>query len=1203
MKISALYFFISLLFSASLSGQIVSFLDGSATSDGHDRLVYDASLGNAELLDEDLIYAHLGLVTDNPTGLNWTYVVGNWGQDDGIGKMTRVPGSQSKWEIIFYDGLYDYFGIDSTVTAFRMAAVFRSADGSIKGTAPAGAYEWGIIASNLDYYIDLVTDDFLHLISSGKESIFVPADSYHSVTALASSDLDSLFISVYYQDNPIADTTFLGVSTATITFRVAESGIYQIRAGGKLGNTKLSDTLEINLIAVPPSETLALPDDLLPGINYHKNDPTKATLVLEAPYKDFVYVIGDFNDWTALPEYQMYKTPDGKLFWVEINNLTADQDYVFQYLVDGDIYIGDPYTEQVADPWNDTKIPEDIYPHLPAYTKTNQGMASVLRTGQSEFQWDSSEDNWIRPDENHLVIYELLLRDFVEKHDWQTLTDTLDYFGSLGIDAIEVMPFNEFEGNSSWGYNPAYYFAPDKYYGPKEDIKKFVQEAHKRGIAVIMDVVLNHAYGQNPMVKLYFDHQTNTPAADNPWFNRDYVGPYQWGYDWNHESEATERFVDRFCDHWLREYHLDGFRFDFTKGMTNQEINGSIEAYDPSRIAILDRMGKAIQNNHPGAYMILEHWSTPREESELADLGFKMWSNRSYDYVPAALGTPRSPIRDMERTSHVQYYNSHDENRLPEHILSEGHKKDDYDTREYPIMYERAKQIAAFTFLHPGPKMMWQFDEVAYDIDINFDGRLGEKPLPWGDGSLDYYSDEGRLKIKEVFSALMALRNNIKPQKLATAKTNHKYHTVTPVYKYDTDSIDLILFGNFGLTTRSVTVDLSGSDSWYDYFFTDSISAATTEYTVELSPGEWHVFTSQKMPGQSMGLVSVFENPFTVSPTSFTLEDELNITFDLNKATIKGNAESFLSDEEIYLVTSLSTDNSFLESTTRMISMSPVSDNPNMWMVSLTPGTFFDIVEDTEYSEIGMFVTSKDGMAEAYGFLGDTVFFDFSTGVDMVTVSPGTWDSTDEITIRFDASQGFGELRGADKVYVHSSAFTEDTSPLSQGWNYVVGNWGQDDGVGEMTKVEGEQDMWEIVLTPKEYYNLGDKPSHWLGLVFRNADGSKKGTQSPGEFTQGFVHTNFDVFIQNGKVTSNTSLWDVSFSLYPSPTRHNFKVVTPDKQRPDLLRLIDLNGRTVWSSEASTSNEYKLPDLVNGVYRLVLYKDSKMTSLPLVISH
>ena len=207
-------------------------------------------------------------------------------------------------------------------------------------------------------------------------------------------------------------------------------------------------------------------------------------------------MVGDFTDWQPNDNFLMKKTPDGELHWLEVNNLIAQQEYVFQYWVEGEIKIGDPYADKVADPWNDQWIDAATYPNLPPYDKTEYGIATVLQTGQTEYQWAPSEDTWERPDIDHLVIYELLVRDFIETHSWEDLEDTLSYIKNLGVDAIELMPFNEFEGNESWGYNPSYYFAPDKYYGTKDELKHFIQTCHQHGLAVIQDMVLNHAFGQ-----------------------------------------------------------------------------------------------------------------------------------------------------------------------------------------------------------------------------------------------------------------------------------------------------------------------------------------------------------------------------------------------------------------------------------------------------------------------------------------------------------------------------------------------------------------------------------------------------------------------------------------------------------------------------------------------------------------------------------
>ena len=239
------------------------------------------------------------------------------------------------------------------------------------------------------------------------------------------------------------------------------------------------------------------------GINY--NSSSSVTLVLHAPYKNYVFVTGDFTDWLAREKGYMKRTPDGERYWVQIDGLLPGKEYRFQYLVDTSLYIAEPYSDKVLDPDNDQYITSSTYPHLIPYPKdTASGIVSVLQTSQVPYSWKTT--GYQAPSKSNLVIYELLVRDFTANHDYKTLIDTLGYLNNLGVNAIELMPINEFEGNISWGYNPSFYFAPDKYYGPKNDLKAFIDSCHNRGIAVIMDMVLNHCFGQSPFVQLYLDH-------------------------------------------------------------------------------------------------------------------------------------------------------------------------------------------------------------------------------------------------------------------------------------------------------------------------------------------------------------------------------------------------------------------------------------------------------------------------------------------------------------------------------------------------------------------------------------------------------------------------------------------------------------------------------------------------------------------------
>ena len=111
-----------------------------------------------------------------------------------------------------------------------------------------------------------------------------------------------------------------------------------------------------------------------------------------------------------------------------------------------------------------------------------------MHPGSPAYNWQNT--NFTAPENKNLLIYELLVRDFVQKRNYQTLIDTLGYLDKLGINAIELMPPGEFENNESWGYNPSFHMALDKYYGTPEKFKEFVDSCHGRGIAVIVDMVL-----------------------------------------------------------------------------------------------------------------------------------------------------------------------------------------------------------------------------------------------------------------------------------------------------------------------------------------------------------------------------------------------------------------------------------------------------------------------------------------------------------------------------------------------------------------------------------------------------------------------------------------------------------------------------------------------------------------------------------------
>jgi 1,4-alpha-glucan branching enzyme len=655
----------------------------------------------------------------------------------------------------------------------------------------------------------------------------------------------------------------------------------KIAAVTNLGATKW-DSVIVNFVENPEIVEQPLPAGMVDGINYH-TDPTKVTLSLFAPYKKFVYLLGDFNNWTVSAEYFMKRdsvNADSVRWWLTLSGLIPEKEYAFQYFIDDEIRIADPYADKVLDPWNDPYISNDVYPNLIDYpTGKTTEIVSVLQTGQKDYEWEV--ENFNKPEPEKLVIYELLIRDFIQKHNYKTLIDTLSYLKKLGVNAVELMPVNEFEGNSSWGYNPSFYFALDKYYGPKEDFKAFVDACHSQGIAVILDMVLNHSYGQSPLVRLYNEGLYGKPTVQNPWYN--ITSPnqtYSWGYDFDHEAEATRRLVDRVNKYWITEYKIDGFRFDFTKGFTNTPGDGS--RYDASRINILKRMADAIWSVDENTYIILEHLSENAEEAVLANYGMMMWGNLNHSYNEAAMGWHKSGASygqsdfswgyyksrsGWTKPNLITYMESHDEERLMYKNKQYGNSSGNYSIKDEATALQRQKLVGAFFFTLPGPKMIWQFGELGYDYCIDYNDRVGEKPIKW-----DYLSDENRNKLYRTWAALIQLRNENEVFTNGSSLVNLDLEKEVKTIKLSGTGLNALIVGNFDVVQQDVNLSFVHAGKWYDFFSGEELTITDSHTHFSYAPGEFHIYTDQKLFTPDEDLLTAIEpSEETVKKKAFQL--------------------------------------------------------------------------------------------------------------------------------------------------------------------------------------------------------------------------------------------------------------------------------------------------------------------------------------------
>jgi glycosidase len=465
----------------------------------------------------------------------------------------------------------------------------------------------------------------------------------------------------------------------------------------------------------------------------------------------------------------------------------------------------------------------------------------------------------------------LLVRDFISARNFQVLKDTLNYLVTLGVNAIELMPFNEFEGNESWGYNPDFYFAPDKYYGTKDMLKAFIDACHENGIAVIQDMVLNHSCGQSPLCQLYWDAAVPGPSADNPWFNPDqngsqpgYQGKHPFGvcYDVNHESVYTQKWVDDILKYWNQEYKIDGWRFDLSKGFT-QTYSGDDVAlwghYDQSRINNLNRISDEIRSVDPNVILILEHFADQSEEQVLSADGFYLWSNSNYNYAQCAMGySSSSDISWVSYKSHgftdphaVGFMESHDEERVMYKVITYGNYNSTYNVRPLDSALNRIKQAACFFIPVPGPKMIWQFGELGYDYSIQYGGsNVSPKPIKW-----EYFTFGPRKWLYNFYAALIDLKHSY--DVFQTTDFLMSVSSLKKSVRLNDPAMNVCILGNFDITAGDQTPSFQHTGWWYDYFTGDSLNVTDVNAQLHLEPGEYRFYTDVKLPAPELGNVGI----------------------------------------------------------------------------------------------------------------------------------------------------------------------------------------------------------------------------------------------------------------------------------------------------------------------------------------------------------
>ena len=451
-----------------------------------------------------------------------------------------------------------------------------------------------------------------------------------------------------------------------------------------------------------------------------------------APHADGVWVVGDFNGWNndANPLERQ-----GDYWYADVPGARPGQGYKLRLVGSGQEFFRiDPYARQV----------------------TNSVGNGVIYDHDS-FDWQG--DNFSRPSQNEWVIYETHVGSFASAEGTlEQVQEKIGHFLHLGVNAVQLMPVAEFAGDKSWGYNPAHLFAVESSYGGPDALKTFVREAHKNGIAVILDVVYNH-FGPSDLDLWRFDGWSENDKGGIYFYN-DYRSSTPWGDTRpDYGREEVRNFIRDNALMWLRDYHIDGLRYDMTLYM--RSINGSGAMDVPEGWELTRWMNDQIRAELPDRILIAEDLQGWSMVTSLAPDGagfHSQWDARFVHPIRAALTTQDDANRSMpsvaeavtysygDAFARVIYTESHDEvangkARVPQEV----------DANDPTGWYAQKRSTigAALTLTSPGIPMLFQGQEF-----LQGDYFRDDVPLDWAQND-DFQG------IVRLYLGLIRLRRNL----------------------------------------------------------------------------------------------------------------------------------------------------------------------------------------------------------------------------------------------------------------------------------------------------------------------------------------------------------------------------------------------------------------------------------------------------------
>ena len=541
-----------------------------------------------------------------------------------------------------------------------------------------------------------------------------------------------------------------------------------------------------------------VPAGISDGLNM---DGNQITIALYAPDKEFVSVKGSWN--TAFPNGELMYLSGDTLWWYETT--LENGQYNYQYNIEGLKNLADPWSKDVD--WVDPNAgwESGYYGHA----------KTVFTVGQTDYSW--TDEDFTRPAQNEAVIYELHIGDFAadsESHGtFNDVTTAIQegYFDNLGVNAIELMPVNEFEGGYSWGYDSTFPMAPESSYGTPDDLKNLINTAHEHDIAVLIDVVFNHLWGSSPLFQLY------QPADNYEYEDHDYSNcPYfsnalsDWGYKLNHWSPRTRKFTDDVLFTWVNDYHADGFRFDYTPGVgwdSQSEFGAThysnmLDWIDPTLILIAEE-DNANQVNITG---FDSGWDYSYHHTLFANIVAVNHEGHWWGDMDDMVNHIDAFSQGYnDHTGQLIYSESHDEGRIV-------HEATIYQGDSEAVAYSKSLLGAAVMLTSEGTPMLYHGQEFGQNGTSHEGEHISPQPLQWE--NLD--TETGGALFNK-YANLIDLRKN--SDALKGHQTEFKFQNSQDkslVYWRVSGDDKVVVIANFDSQTHYLDVEFPHGGEWYN---------------------------------------------------------------------------------------------------------------------------------------------------------------------------------------------------------------------------------------------------------------------------------------------------------------------------------------------------------------------------------------------------